>query len=141
VCSSEVQGAKENSYLKKYLSLLNTTFSSFLSESAIYSSLNLKLAELRTTQENIIGQAIPIYVYDISDKGISKTFVKYKSITEASSLEKRARGTLGLYLDTNIPFKNKLYFSKPILDFESTIKLVKILSKDLKLDSNIAKGI
>lgn len=93
MCSSEVQGARENYYLKKYLPLLNTTFSSFLSESAIYSSLNLKLAELRTTQDNIIGQAIPIYVYDISDKGISKTFVKYKSITEASSLEKRARGT------------------------------------------------
>jgi hypothetical protein len=55
VCSSEVQGARENYYLKKILPLLNTTFSSSLFDFAIYSSLNLKLAELRNTQDNIIG--------------------------------------------------------------------------------------
>lgn len=157
-CSPEVQGARENFYLQKYLPILNTTFSSSFSESAIYSSLNSKLAELRKTQGNIIGQSIPTYVYDVNENGISKTFVKYNSITEASSsppggrgtsfprgeassIEKRARGTLGLYLDTNVPFKNKLYLSQPILDFEATFKLVKGLTKDLKLNNNVAKGV
>jgi hypothetical protein len=36
VCSPEVQGAKENFYLQKYLPLLNTTFSSSFSESLPY---------------------------------------------------------------------------------------------------------
>ena len=97
------------------------------------------MAILRNTEGNISGQAIPAYVYEINDKGISKTFVKYNSITEDSYNEKRARGTLGIYLDTNVPFRNKLYFSKPITDFELTFNLVKSVSKDLKLDSNIAK--
>jgi hypothetical protein len=47
----------------------------------------------------------------------------------------------GVYLDTNVPFKNKLYFSKPIVDIESTFNLVKSVSKDLTLDSNIAKEV
>ena len=140
-CSPEMQGERENFYLQKYLPLLNTTFSSSFSESAIYSSLNSKLAELRKTQGNLLGQSIPTYVYDVNENGISKTFVKYNSITEASSIEKRARGTLGLYLDTNVPFKNKLYLSQPILDFEATFKLVKGLTKDLKLNNNVAKGV
>jgi hypothetical protein len=101
------------------------------------------LAELKKTLGNTIGQAIPTYVYDLNEKGISKTFVKYSSITEASSrVSPRARGTLGLYLDTNVPFKDKLYFSQPILDFEATFKLVKGLTKDLKLNNNNeAKGV
>lgn len=46
-----------------------------------------------------------------------------------------------MYLDTNVPFKNKLYLSQPILDFEATFKLVKGLTKDLKLNNNVAKGV
>ena len=141
MCSPELLGARENYYLQKYLPLLNTTFSSSFSESVIYKNLNSKLAILRNTEGNISGQAIPAYVYEINDKGISKTFVKYNSITEASYKEKRARGILGIYLDTNVPFRNKLYISKPITDFELTFNLVKSVSKDLKLDSNIAKEV
>ena len=59
----------------------------------------------------------------------------------SSRVSPRARGTLGLYLDTNVPFKDKLYFSQPILDFEATFKLVKGLTKDLKLNNNVAKGV
>jgi group I intron endonuclease len=137
-CSPKEQGARENYYLQEYLPLLNTTFSSSFSETAIYESLKSKLTTLKLTQDNIKGQAVPIYAYEINDKGISKIFVKYKSITEASEKEKVARGTLGIFWDTNVPFRNKLYLSKPIKDFESTFNLVKDASKDLNLNSNIA---
>lgn len=141
VCSPEVQGARENYYLQKYLPILNTTFSSSFSESAIYASLTSKLVALKSAQDHVSGQAIPTYVYGINNKGISKTFVKYNSLTEASSNEKVARGTVGTFRDTNVPFRDKLYFSKPIIDFELTFNLVKSASKDLKLNSNIAKGV
>lgn len=141
VCSPEKLGAKENYYLQKYLPLLNTTFSSSFSESAIYKSLNSKLAILSNTQGKVTGQPLPTFIYEINSKGIKKTFLKYNSITEASFNEKRARGILGIYIDTNVPFKNKLYYSKPIINFESTFNLVKTVSKDLKLDSNIAKEV
>ena len=140
-CSPEKQGARENYYLQKYLPLLNTTFSSSFSESAIYTSLNSQLVRLRNTEGKINSQGIPVYVYEINNEGINKNFVKYNSITEASSNEKRARGTLGVYLDTNVPFRNKLYYSKPIIDFELTFNLVKVVSKDLKLNNNIAKEV
>ena len=158
MCSPEKQGARENYYLQKYLPLLNTTFSSSFSESAIYKSLNSKLAILSNTSDKVTGQPIPTFdpptpyyflikknnrggrVYEINSKGIKKTFLKYNSITEVSFNEKRARGTLGIYIDTNVPFRNKLYYSKPIKNsFESTFNLVKTVCKDLKLDSNIAK--
>lgn len=42
ICSSETQGARENYYLQKYLPLLNSTFSSSLTESAINVTLKIK---------------------------------------------------------------------------------------------------
>ena len=51
---------------------------------------------------------------------------KYKSIIEASQLQKRARHTISIYIDTNIPFRGKLYNSKPIIDLKETFKLVKL---------------
>ena len=49
------------------------------------------------------GQSIPIYVYEIKDRYINKTYVKYNSITEASRNERVARGTMGVFKDTNVP--------------------------------------
>lgn len=142
VCSPEEQGARENYYLQKYLPLLNTTFSSAFSESIIYLSLTSKLATLKSTLDSCIsGQSIPVYAYEINDKYINKTCVKYNSITEASSNEKIARGTLAMFRDTNVPFRDKLYFTKPIKDFELTFNLAKSTSSGLKLNSNMAKEV
>lgn len=129
VCSSEEQGARENYYLQKYLPLLNTTFSSKFTESAIYSSLSSKLAALKSTPDSYIsGQPIPVYMYEVYETYIDKICVKYSSITEASRSEKIARGTLGMFRDTNVPFRNKLYYSKPIINFELTFNLFKTAS-------------
>uniref|UniRef100_UPI002000D988 hypothetical protein n=1 Tax=Exserohilum turcicum TaxID=93612 RepID=UPI002000D988 len=142
VCSSEEQGARENYYLQKYLPLLNTTFSSKFTESAIYSSLTSKLAALKSTPHSYVsGQPIPVYMYEVYETYIDEVCVKYSSITEASSSEKIARGTLGMFRDTNVPFRNKLYYSKPIIDFELTFNLFKTASSDLNLNSNIAKQV
>ena len=142
VCSSEEQGARENYYLQKYLPLLNTTFSSKFTESAIYSSLTSKLAALKSTPDSYVsGQPIPVYMYEVYETYIDEICVKYSSITEASSSEKIARGTLGMFRDTNVPFRNKLYYSKPIIDFELTFNLFKTASSDLNLNSNIAKQV
>lgn len=43
VCTLEVIGARENFYLQKYLPLLNSVFSSSITETAIYSTLKDKL--------------------------------------------------------------------------------------------------
>ena len=103
VCSPHNQGARENYYLQKYLPLLNTTFSSSYTETAIFETLTSKLAALKPKTHHISGQSIPIYAYSLSDEGINRTFVEYKSIAEASNREKIAYGTLFMFRDTNVP--------------------------------------
>lgn len=99
VCTPEEQGARENYYLQKYLPLLNTTFSSTFSESAIYGNLTSKLATLKLKSDfQTNGKAIPVYVYDINDKCIDINYVKYDTITKASHLEKVAGGTLAIFV-------------------------------------------
>jgi hypothetical protein len=46
-----------------------------------------------------------------------------------------------MFRDTNVPFRSKLYFSKPIKDFELTFNLAKSASSGLNLNSNIAKEV
>lgn len=55
--------------------------------------------------------------------------------------QKIARGTISLYMDTNIPFKGKLYYSNTILNLKEIFYLVKNISNELKLNSNIAKKV
>jgi hypothetical protein len=142
ICTPSEQGARENYYLQKYLPILNTTFSSAFSESAIYANLTSKLATLKLKSDpHTNGKAIPVYVYDINDKCIDINYVKYDSITKASHLERVAGGTLAVYINTNVPFRNKLYYSKPIIDLDFTFSQVKTLSSGLNLDSNIAKKV
>ena len=50
-------------------------------------------------------------------------------------------GTVLLFRDTNVPFRGKLYFTKPIIDFNSTLDKVNNILKDVKLISNIAQKV
>lgn len=140
--SASELGFRENYYLQKYLPLLNTTFSSSFSETQIYETLTNKLLMLKNNsviREN--GKAKEVYVYIILNDKIDTKYNKYKSILETSQVEKIARGTISLYIDTNIPFRSKLYYSKPLLNLIKTFDLVKKVSKELKLNSNIAKEV
>ena len=88
------------------------------------------------------NQPIPIFTYTLcKDKGINPTYIKYNSISEASTKEKIAYGTVLLFRDTNVPFRGKLYFTKSIIDFNSTLDLVNNTLKDVKIISNIAEGL
>lgn len=133
---------RENYYLQKYLPLLNTTFSSSFSETQIYETLTNKLLMLKNnniTPEN--GKAKEVYVYNILKDKIDSKYSKYKSIIQTNKNLEIARGTISLYMDTNIPFIGKLYYSQPILNLEEIFDLVKNVSKDLKLNSNIAQKV
>lgn len=142
ICSAPAQGAKENYYLQKYLPLLNTTFSSSFSESQIYETLATKLSMLKDNNTIYVsGRSKEVYVYEIMSNHINQKYAKYKSIIEASQLQKIAKGTISIYIDTNIPFRGKLYNSKPIIDLKETFKLVKTVSNDFKLNSNIAQEV
>lgn len=145
ISSPSEQGKRENYYLQKFLPLLNTTFSSSFSESAIYMSLTDKLTSLKSTtlgQTQKSNQPIPIFTYTLcKDKGINPTYIKYNSISEASTKEKIAYGTVLLFRDTNVPFRGKLYFTKSIIDFNSTLDLVNNTLKDVKIISNVAQKV
>lgn len=142
ICSAPEQGARENYYLQKYLPLLNTSFSSSFSESQIHETLATKLSMLKDNNTIYVsGKSKEVYVYEIMCNQINQKYAKHKSIIEASQLQKIARGTISIYIDTNIPFRGKLYNSKPIIDLKETFKLVKTVSNDFKLNSNIAQEV
>jgi len=135
-------GARENYYLQKYLPLLNTTFSSSFSETQIYETLTNKLSNLKKNSvSHVNGKSKEVYVYNLLKDHINSNYSIYKSIMVTSQGQKIARGTISLYMDTNIPFKGKLYYSNPILNLKEIFDLVKNISNELKLNSNIAKKV
>ena len=159
ITSVSEQGMRENYYLQKYLPLLNTTFScSFCffffdiiyiykwlekkAETEIYETLVKKLSILKGNDTTYVsGKYMEVYVYEIMSDHISNEYNKYRSIIEASKIQKIARGTISRYIDTNVPFRGKLYYTKPITDMMETFNLVKNVSNDLKINSNIATNV
>lgn len=99
----------------------------------------LKLKNNSTITEN--GKAKEVYVYNILKDRIDNNFIKYKSIFKTNPDQKIAIGTISLYIDTNIPFIGKLYYSPPISNLENIFNKVKKVSNDLKINSNIAKAV
>ena len=86
----------------------------------------------------ISNKPITIFVYSFNeDKGINSIYDKYNSMAEASKIEKIDYNTLLLFRDTNVPFRGKLYYTKAIIDFNSTLDQIKNNLKDVKLYSNI----
>lgn len=49
-----------------------------------------------------------MYVYEIMSNHLNEKYAKYKSIIEASQIQKIAKGTISICIDTNIPFRGKL---------------------------------
>lgn len=119
VCSLNNQGERENYYLQKYLPLLNSVFSSSIIEYYIQITLKYKLNGLRTPKSTLLFEknSISIYVYDIYDKGINKSYVLFKSINEVSFVLGINRASISQYRDTYIPYRRKLFFTDPIVDF------------------------
>ena len=124
VCSLNNQGERENYYLQKYLPLLNSVFSSSIIESSIQITLKDKLNALRTPKSTLSSKkkSIYIYVYDIDDKSINKSYVLFKSMSEASVVLGINIASISQYKDTYIPYRHKLFFTDPIVDFHQAFE-------------------
>lgn len=109
--------------------MLNTTFYSSFSETQIYETLTNKLLHLKNN--NVIyqkGNPKEVYVYNILKDHIDSNYYKYESIIETSKDQQIARGTISLYMHTNIPFKGKLYYNYPVVNLKEIFDLVKNIS-------------
>ena len=105
LCPVNKQGALENFYLQKYLPLLNSSFISYGSETAIAQTLSSLLKSKKTAApESRQGLGLSIFVYKLCASCIDKTAVaKYNSVNQASMSTGNARATIVKYLNTNVP--------------------------------------
>lgn len=104
--------------------MLNSTFNSNFSETSIYDTLKsvLKSKQEAFTKEKLTDirlnsystLSIEVLVYNYNEISIDQTYKKCASISEACKLTGIARQTISAYLDTNVPIKGLLLFSKPI---------------------------
>jgi len=141
ICSHEEQGMKENAYLQEYLPLLNTNFVSNYTESKVYTSL-WDILELNRSEDVLNNNGIiPVYVYKYSNSNLDKTYVLYNSINKANEDTKVSRVTIKRYINTNVPIKNLLFYSKPVDNFVSTNELIKNTSKGFNLYSSSPKEV
>lgn len=108
---------RETYYLQKYIPILNSVFSSTITEGVIKQTLLLKLKDLRAIKRGKDSKAILVYVYEWTVKGINHLPTIYNSSNEASrSLSYPFSGILR-YKNTSIPYRGKLFFNYPITDF------------------------
>jgi len=72
---------------------------------------------------------------------ISKNYEHYKSINDLNNYIKVSRATIKMYLDTNVPYKNYLFYSDLINNFEECYEFIKQSTIELTLNHNIAKKV
>lgn len=146
ICDVDKQGVRENYYLQKYLPLLNSTFQSKFSESAIFQSLSSLLLSKKPLEEQTSNGTnsrlnVTVWVYKFCTTHVEKTFIKYDSINKASKGTGPSRDSIQRYLNTNVPIKGFLFYTSPIVDFDAAFNLAKSSFGELKIDSNISKKV
>jgi len=145
ICDKKDLGIRENYYLQKYLPLLNSTFFSHFSETAIFQTLSSVLKTKQSLVKNNLsknnGTRVSVWVYKLLNTNIDPLFVKYTSMSEACKGTGIARDTIRRYLDTNVPTKGLLFLSKALENLDSSFKLVKKASEGLTIDVNIPKQV
>lgn len=153
ICDRSEHGRRENFYLQKYLPLLNSTFSSNFSETSVYETLRsiLKSKQEALTKEKLTetglnsypstSASIKILAYNYNGTNIDKNYRNFISISEACKHTGIARKTVSVYLDTNVPIKGLLFFSRPIEDLKLALNLVKQSEKSLPLSDLESKPV
>ena len=122
VCPETKLGERETYYLQKYIPILNSVFSSSITEGVIKQTLLLKLKDLRAINRGKDSRVILVYVYEWTEKGINRQPTIYNSSNEASrSLAYPISGILR-YKNTSIPYRGKLFFNYPITDFSQVFE-------------------
>lgn len=126
VCPETKLGERETYYLQKYLPILNSVFSSTITEGVIKQTLLLKLKDLRVRGKD--SRSSLLYVYEWTEIGINNQPIMYNSSNEASrSLSYPISGILR-YKNTSIPYRGKLFFNYPITDFNLVFEQTKKLT-------------
>lgn len=69
---------------------------------------------------------MPIYVYNIDENGINTNYKIFSSLSEASRNLNINIASISQYKDTPIPFKGKLFYTQPILDFTQVFEASKL---------------
>jgi hypothetical protein len=128
--------------LQTYLPLLNTIFKSNLNETQTYDSLYemLKVKQLESNFENKY-QGICIYLFEYINGQLRTSCKTFTSIHELPNYLGVARETLSVYLNTYVPFKNKLFLTNKLESFELVEKLISDATQGLNLGQNIAKKV
>jgi len=140
VCDLSIQQDRENYYLQKYLPLLNTIFKSNFSEIQSYDSL-YKILKLRKSKLDLDNKykGINLYTYEYYNNQISTNYNKFSSINAVSKELSIARETIGVYLNTYVPYRNLLFLTNKIECFDLVGKLISDAMQGLNLNHNIAK--
>jgi hypothetical protein len=125
-CAPDKQGLRENYYLQKFLPLLNSVFSSSITEVAINVTLKNKLDELSSKHILPSTKNIPLYVYNIDDKRISKDFVLFESMQKTCATLGINIASIIQYRNTSVPYRGKLFFTEPIIDFNRAFEVSKL---------------
>lgn len=156
ICDRSEHGLRENFYLQKYLPLLNSTFNSNFSETSVYETLRSilkskqealtkeKLTEISHSLHSFVSTntgKIEVLVYKYDGIHIDKNHRNFISISEACKHTGIARQTISAYLDTYVPIKGLLIFSKPIEDFKLALNLVKESEKSLPVSDLESKPV
>ena len=122
VCAETKLGERETYYLQKYIPILNSVFSSSITEGVIKQSLSLKLKDLRFTNKTLDSRDALVYVYEYTEKEINPKATIYNSSNEASRSLAYPISGIGRYKNTSIPYRGKLFFNYPIRDFNQVFK-------------------
>lgn len=122
VCPETKLGERETYYLQKYIPILNSVFSSSITEGVIKQTLLLKLKDLRAINKSKDGRAILVYVYELTEIGINPQHTVYNSSNEASRSLAYSISSILKYKNTLIPYRGKLFFNYPITDFDKVFK-------------------
>jgi len=126
VCDLDKLVERENYFIQYFLPLLNSVFSSTISETSINITLKDILNKLKPDNLVKISKNIPIYVYTIDGNGIDINYTLFSSLSEASRKLKINIASISQYKDTPIPFKGKLFYTQPILDFIQVFEASKL---------------
>jgi hypothetical protein len=117
VCAETKLGERETYYLQKYIPVLNSVFSSSITEGVIKQTLLLNLKDLRAINRRKDSKSILVYVYELTEKGISHQPTIYNNSREASRDLSYSISDILRYKNTSIPYRGKLFFNYPIVDF------------------------
>jgi len=138
ICSVNIQREKEDYYLQEYIPILNTIFKSNSGEIQSYDSLydRLKLMQSKLIINNKY-KGVSVYVYKCVNFHISPNYTNYSSINKLSEYLGVSRGTIGVYINTYVAYKDNLFLTNIIKDIGIAEKLVSDSMQGLSLNHNV----